>query len=103
MTLVPDVSQSPVPHLLGILPLNNLQQLVISAARITVTTSSCFHLKLTIVETVLKVLPHLSSDHSVRCVELKKCVKRDPLFKRTILNYSKLDCDKLTVELNKIN
>ena len=99
-----DFHHNPSPHLLYILFLNNLQQLVTSPTRITETTSSCIDLILTPSKDFIQnthVLPPICSDHTVPCVKLKNHVKRDPPIKRTILNYSKLDQDKLTVELSK--
>ena len=100
------ISQNPSPHLIDILLFNNLQQLVISPIRITETTLSCIYLILTPSRDFIQnihVLPAICSNHSVPRVKLQNHVKRDPPCKQTIFHYSKIDQNKLTVELNKIN
>ena len=85
---------SPSPHLLDLLNQYNLTQLVHEPTRVTELTSSCLDLVITQSPNMIKttsVLPNVCSDHSVPCVVVKNPVFREKAFKRTILNYHRLD------------
>lgn len=93
-------------HLFNIINFNNLLQLINEYTRITDETKSCIDMIITpcrnLIESV-EVLPEIKSDHKVICAKIKAKVKRNSFFKRQVLNYSKLDQNKLVSELRKIN
>ena len=93
-------------HLFNIIKFNNLLQLINEYTRITDETKSCIDMIITpcrnLIESV-EVLPEIKSDHKVICAKIKAKVKRKSFFKRQVLNYSKLDQNRLVFELGKIN
>ena len=93
-------------HLARIINQNNLIQLVTEPTRITDTTSSCIDMILTPCKNLIEkveILPELRSDHKIVCAILKTKTKRNSTYKRTLVNYSKLNENRLMVELGKIN
>jgi len=101
-----DFNDNPPKQLTDILYLNSLQQLVTCPTRITEHSSTCIDLIITpstdIVDKV-EVIPPICSDHSVPVVYLKHYYKKRSHSKRTILDYNKLDVQKLIDELQKID
>ena len=93
-------------HLTNILKDNNLLQLISEYTRITDVTRSCIDMIITpcrnLIERV-EVLPTIRSDHKVICAKLKTKVKRRSFFKRKMINYSKLNENRLQDELRKTN
>ena len=93
-------------HLARIIKQNNLIQPVTELTRITASSSSCIDMILTpcrnLIEKV-EILPELRSDHKIVCAKLRTKTKRNSTYKRTIVNYSKLNGNRLIEELGKIN
>ena len=94
------------PHLLGIIQQYNLVQHVREFTRITETTSSCIDLILSSSSNFINsvsVLPPLCSEHSVPCVKLKSEQSKPQYYKKTIMNYSKLNIEQFRHELSQTN
>ena len=89
-----DFLNNPSVHLRNIIQLNSLHQLTSEPTRITATSSTCLDLIITQTPELIEsteVLPAAFSDHSIPCLYLKNTTKPTTSFKRTILNYDKLN------------
>ena len=94
------------PHLARIIEENGLVQLVKDPTRITSTTSRCIDLIFTnsrdYVNSV-SVDPPIGSDHHIICANLKSDRTKNNYIKKMVMNFSKLDKNKLLQELRHID
>jgi len=101
-----DWHSAPSQHLLNIIHLYQLHQLVKEPTRVTNTTSTCLDLILTQspqLVTHCEVLPEICSDHRVPCIYILNSLRKIKSIKRTIYNYSQIDCEKLNAALNIVD
>ena len=93
-------------YLRNIIQSNNLLQFIREYTRITNETKSCIDMIITpcrnLIDSV-EVLPEINSDHKVVCAKLKTKIRRISTYKRQLINYSKLDENKLKTQLHNID